>query len=286
MRTPVGVALAAAALTLASAAAAKGPLEAGSVEICGPESCAAIEDEALLGWLGELRAGGQTPGTPPPVGPFYELRGEVLAWVLPDAAAVRSNMGGSSWYPLAPGLAEALRRAAAGVDPFPAPRITNVYLDEREAVEATPYAALLGPGTVADSPTPGARWVTIGIVSESASPWTGSSAYAVLWYVPGERTVWNDGRWVRVQPALAERVETDLGLLRAADPAPASQIERDAGAGRAGSSTPVGAVSASSFPWAAVAGAVAGGLLLVAGLARLPRAGRRPVGSDANGVRR
>ncbi len=147
------------ALVVPATAAAKGEIDMGSVAICGPSDCGPFDDEASLRWLsGLMYAESPSAAQPPPVSAYYELRwtdeglggGALsLGWVVPEHDMIATERlvgsGGVRWFRLAGGIAGALTSATAGIEPYPAPELTRVYVGDREAADAAPYLVLLGP---------------------------------------------------------------------------------------------------------------------------------------------
>ena len=261
------------ALVVPATAAAKGELEMGSVMICGPSDCGPFDDEASLRWLsGLMYAESPTTAEAPPVSSYYELRwadeglGDAphsLGWVVPDEGMIATQRfvgnGGVKWFRLAGGIAGPLAGATRGIEPFPAPRLTRVYVGDREVADPGPYLALLGPL----EPMPGRAEpdVPLGLVTAAPTPWTMPSSYAELWYSPDEDAVLVDGTWYRVPAELANRIDADAGLRQASPPSAATPEPV---------TSPSAPTDQAGFPWALVA-ELAGGIALLLGTLAVAR---------------
>jgi hypothetical protein len=140
---------------LLAAGPAAGAMEFREARVCGPDACADVSRDTAFAAVD----GGPSSGPPSRRAPFYELRVTVAAeggpeardvafavLVVPGAGRARTEDG--AWMRLRPGSEAALRRAAAGVAPFPARRLD---LSSR-VVAAEP----LGPPGPMDLRTPGA----------------------------------------------------------------------------------------------------------------------------------
>jgi hypothetical protein len=262
------VLLALAALLLAAPPAlAKGELEAGAIVICGPSGCTPIDDQRTLNGVAMLPFG-EVPavaGDPPAASPYYELRwagdGARFAWLVVDPGAVRpeSSVGssrGSDWYRLADVYRDSLAKTVQGLEPYPAPQLTKVYLDERQAPSVDPYLGLLGLGAEAYDPAASTPRITVGLVTGQPTPWTQDGSIAELVFAPEEDVLLVDGRWYEVPADLATRIERDAGL----EPVPAP-AEAPAPAERT-STPPVAASDDDGGPWSLVAALVIGAVAL------------------------
>jgi hypothetical protein len=113
-------ALAALALAVAPPAVAK---EITKAEVCGPEGCVSVDDEA--GRMA-LMSGG-SPIDPPRAAPYYEVRArvdhgdehaEIRLAVVPSRDAVRYDDG--NWYSMPAEMVALVRKTTAESAPFPA----------------------------------------------------------------------------------------------------------------------------------------------------------------------
>ena len=214
-------------LFIATAAAAK---EIEAVSICGASGCHDVDDVHAF-----MAGGGMDLGSPdeqptPPLQPYLRIDVEISAppeeningwsvFVLADGSLVRSQgpgVGlGQDWVTLPARAAHMIGSAAAGIEPFPAPRLTDVRVGAHRAGEPNHYGDLFGleaaprPTTV----SPGG-WEQIHVRSSVPSPWTDG----------GDRIDWSpalgvirvDGLYFEPTSALSERLRVDSG--RAASP--------------------------------------------------------------------
>ena len=113
---------AAAALTLAAAPSAVAK-EVKQAQVCGPDACSTVDDEQARAALAE----GGPPRTPSSAGPYYDVRITVTDgkedhnWsyaAVPSRAAARADDG--TWMDMPASVTAIVRKAAAGVKPFPA----------------------------------------------------------------------------------------------------------------------------------------------------------------------
>jgi hypothetical protein len=248
---PIVLATAALALGAAGPAAAKEPLHAGMLVVCGPGGCAPFDDEAALTWLdGLMHTESPTRGAIPSLAPYYELRYSPsyaqgnpppLGWVVPGEEAIRaynfvSPTWRSEWYALDPGVSAAIASAAGGLEPFSPPGLDRVEVRSRPVGVTEPYLDLLGPLPEAFTPSAGSERLTVDLRATSLSPWT-LGRDAALEYALAEQAVRIAGRWYEVSGSLAGRIELDAG------PAPPP---------------------AASSPWGSIAAALAAGALAFA----------------------
>jgi hypothetical protein len=264
MRRVVAAALVAVATAVlaGSASAKEESLQRSTVVICGPSDCAPFDDEGSLRWLnGLMVADSPTPRGAPQVSDYYELRivegsGQVsIGWVVPDQGTIRSRRfvgtgTHSEWYALAGGISGALEEAARGIDPFPAPAISRVEIDGRAVDDPGAYMPLLGDLPAVDSVRRGGQRIEIALHPTTLSPWALSWA-TTLGYAPADDAVRVGLGWYRVPQDVADRIEGAAGLVDL----PAAEPVSGGGA----------------FPWAALAGGLAGVLFLAAAYAGVRR---------------
>jgi hypothetical protein len=280
--TRLAVALALVALlVLPSAAAAKGPLEEGSLLLCGPQGCRSIDDRGTLDGLGETLWGdpGQSSGQPAAPAGFYELRfdgtpRELAAYFVPSSGMLHVGSGvrlGVGWVETPQATAAGLDELAQELEPFAAPRLVRVYLGPGHAADPAPYLALLGPLAKAAYPSGDTARVALDLVSAEPSPWTPKGAHAPLTYAPEERVILGDeAGWRRVPPELAALIEHDAAAAPVeAAPPPSTPVASQP------SVLPASPVPAATdgFPWGLVATVAAGALMVLALLAIRHRVG-------------
>lgn len=239
---------------LASAAEAK---EVSAVKICGVSGCHAVAKEALRGFC-------DCPGTSaqsevPAVAPqkYFVLRASLRgneglasgfkAALVAGPGLVRYEAGNQTfgWERPADAQLDALRKAAGGLEPFPAPRLVGVEIGSRLSSEPDAYEALLAlaqpPTRSPDGPS---TYITLRWAAEN--PW---AVDQLLIYYPRTRTLLGTHGYVQVPPGLATRLEREAAGL------------------------PL--LPSSSFPWVSMAGTVGGGLALALLAAALLRHRRR-----------
>ena len=292
--TRLAVALALVALlALPSAAAAKGPLEEGSLLLCGPRGCRPIDDRGTLDGLADTLWSdpGQRSGQPAAPAAYYELRfdgtpRELAAYFVPSSGMLHVGSGvrlGVGWVETPRATAAGVDELAQGLEPFAAPRLARVYLGPGHAADAAPYLALLGPLAKAAYPSGDTARVTLDLVTAEPSPWTPKGAHALLTYAPEERVILGDeAGWRRVPPELAALIEHDAAAAPVEDVAPPS----DPDVASQPMAVPVPAASAGTdgFPWGLVATVAGGSFMVLALLAIRHRVGT-PVPSLARGPR-
>jgi hypothetical protein len=240
------------ALVLAAPAAAKGPV---SVEVCGATGCEILgpfpaHGAPLSGVASTLlNTGDLDLAAMPPPGPFYslDLRADWLddldpAFYVPDAGVLRA---GGGWLGLDRAVAAELRRATAGIEPWPWLGLRSVRVGARETTRAAPYEVLLHRLRNAEPPPFSADRIAVHVEPNglerpdyAGTPWT-NPAMIIDW-VPSHGVLYRDGAWFRVPPGLGDRLARDAGLAR---PAPAEPA---------------------SVPWGLIAGAIAASALAVA----------------------
>ena len=152
----------------------------------------------------------------------------------------------SNWVRPDPESAAALRAAVAGIEPFPAPAIEEVRVGERQAAAPEAYAAIWGRLQPADYPPPGSARYRVRLISSRPTPWTQSAGLLIV--APASGLLFRDGEWLELPEALAGTVRADTPPVAIAS----------------GSRPP-------EFPWAALAGGLAGAALLPAAAILLRR---------------
>jgi hypothetical protein len=239
--------VAVAALSIVSPAAAK----SNEMTVCGASGCATIPAvdhrfaDALLRW------GDPEFVTPPAIGAYFELKSEMLspeglpAYFVPSRRAIKASFTGRpEWIASRPGAEAALRASLPNLRPWPAPKLTRVFIGAREATKSDPYLHLFD-----DFPAPpplSAKRVPIVLRSERPSPWT--DGYNRLEFAPGKELLHRGDGWVQLPTALSEQIKRDGGLI------PPN--------------------STSGFPWAIVGGLL-GALAVSVGAVTLTRMRRR-----------
>lgn len=207
-----------AALAVPSGALAKNISE---LKLCGPSSCATIDDKSILQQWMQSGDGGPT-GTPS-LAPYYRLDVTVTAgpgetfengktsltwsqWYVPSAHAVRgeSESGAASWVVESGRAAEIFTNAVHGVDPYPAPTITRATVGRRTVSDPASYARLFDPKWKIASDWSASDRRPIRLFSASPSPWTDGKN--TLLYSPKKRTLSRDGTVVAVPKSIASRL--------------------------------------------------------------------------------
>ena len=179
--------VAVAALAIASPAAAK----SNEMTVCGASGCATIPAvdhrfaDALLRWSDPQFV------TPPAIGPYFELKAEMLspesppAYFVPSGQAIKASFTGRpEWIASRPGAEAALRASLPNLRPWPAPKLTRVLIGAREATKFDPYLHLFDDFPAAAPPPLSVKRVPIVLRSERPSPWT--DGYNRLEFAPAE----------------------------------------------------------------------------------------------------
>lgn len=234
MRFQVTALTAVLVLCLATAAPAK---EIEAVAICGASGCEDVDDIQAFMAGGGLGAGDpeQQPSQPlqpmQPMQPYLRVDVDISAppeeniegwsmFVLADGSLVRSQgpgvVGGQEWMALPAQAGRIFKRAAARIEPFPAPTLSDVRIGSHRAGEPAAYSDLFGleaaprPTTV----SPGG-WERIDVRSTVPSPWT-DGGNRIDWS-PSLGLIRVDGQYFEPTRTLSERLRADSG--RAAAPA-------------------------------------------------------------------
>lgn len=146
MRALAAIAAVVAAATLPTAAAAKG---FATVRVCGPESCATLDDRALASRV----ASPQETVDPPAASSYYRLdilfeagdaSSSYSTLFVPAEGLIASNAGGLLWYVPRTDALGALRAAIADLEPFAAPRAWPRYIESPDPRVQLPTAAADG----------------------------------------------------------------------------------------------------------------------------------------------
>jgi hypothetical protein len=210
------LAIAALALLAPATASAK---ELVKLQVCGPSACAAITDKALLMRMGEGGARGTTPAlasyyklvytidVPPNEGvaPTFE------AWYVPSVGIQgngRDDHGFATWWKPNTEFRETVAAAAAGIEPFAKPQITEVSIAGKRCAKPATYERLL---------TLNARrgwrairnWKKVWFVTDRQSPWSDG---ALLRYSPKRGYIHRDGKTMVLPKAVASRMRAGSGL--------------------------------------------------------------------------
>jgi hypothetical protein len=217
-RTLLLLAAVTAVLGAPTVAAAKNVSE---LKLCGPSSCATINDRAVLERWMQSGDGGAT-GTPLPA-PYYRFDVTVRAaagesfdngktsvtwsqWYVPSAHAVRgeSDSGTAAWVVESGRAATIFHDVLSGVDPYPAPTITRATIGGRTVRDPASYARLFDPKwKIAGDWSAGDRR-RIRLFSASPSPWTDGKN--TLLFSPRKHTLSRDGIVFAVPKAVAARL--------------------------------------------------------------------------------
>ena len=237
MKRFVLIAIAAvAALGVAAPAFAK---EMSLLQVCGTNGCKSVKPAISLGHDGWRATG------PPAIEDYYLMKvgiGDGVKiferfdlYFVPSAGAFtgKDMAFGDGWSALPASAVARLRATAKGLKPFATPAPTRVYIEERESVDPAPYAKLLASldaTTVPDAPE---SPILIGLSWPRPNPW---SSETLLNYLPKSKVLLRGNGYFRVADTLADRIGRERRGLAPVAPSP--------------------------FPWAALAGGLAGAPLL------------------------
>src|SRR5438045_2011794 len=163
------------------------------LRVGGASGCKALRPAVKLAHT-DL-AGASVPG----IGPYYVLtigyadggrifqRGAQYFVAAAGAIAAKDGTGPSvGWSRLPDAAADAVRRGAAGLQPFPAPRPSRVYVGAQRVADPGSYATLLGPLEEVAVPRTQESPITIGLGWARQNPW---STTASLEYLPRARVL-------------------------------------------------------------------------------------------------
>jgi hypothetical protein len=185
--------VAAVALVVPAAAAAKGP-----VQVCGATGCVELAPEASpVAWLT------LPPGTVQTVrpSPYFRIgwdHGQLAVWV---PAVNLLGVNGDWVSPSETQLAQ-LREKTAVLMPFAPPQHADAYVDWQRVRNGDGYLKLLTVGRPVPAAPAGTRWVDVRVMG-GASPWNDGS---VSLSVARSGYLMRAGRVFRISPALAKRV--------------------------------------------------------------------------------
>ena len=227
-----------AVLAAPTAASAKNISE---LKLCGPSSCATINDKSVLDeWM---RSGDGGPAGTPPLAPYYRFDITVRAgegesfdngktsqtwsqWYVPSTHSMRgeSESGAAAWVVESGRAAEILGNAVRSVDPYPAPAIARAMIGRRTVSDPASYARLFDAKWKIASDWSASDRRKIRLFSAAPSPWTDGKN--TLLYSPKKRTLSRDGTVVSVPKSVAVRLtrarsleggggHTQLGLAAA-----------------------------------------------------------------------
>jgi hypothetical protein len=192
--------------------------------VCGANECKRIFNGLFL-----IRPGDPTPprAAPPPIGDYFVLEpsnyrsqsqanqafGPVTpAFFVPDGGVLRARadplqLAPQAWLQMSPGTKAALREALRGLEPFPAPRLTEALIAGREAGDPDDYRDLYDAFPAVREPFPIGRGPATAIVlrSDPRSPWT--DGHNRLAYYRDLGLLSRDGQWVRPSAGLIDRIE-------------------------------------------------------------------------------
>ena len=208
-------------LTATATAAAK---EVSAVSVCGASGCNDVDDVRAF-----MAAGGLDTGSPderpiPAAQPYFRMEVEMHApgedlpgwsvFLLADGSLVRAQGPGAAldqdWMTLPADAGRTIASATDGLEPYPAPKLTDVRIGGRRATDPASYSDLFGL-KAAPKPTtvsPGG-WERIDVRSAKPSPWTDG----------GDRIDWSpslgvirvDGLYFEPGAALSDRLSSDTG---------------------------------------------------------------------------
>lgn len=197
-------------LTLPSAASAKGP---SVVVVCGPRGCLGTAAREATAELSRVAHGESSVSfaASPPLGPYYELRGErpfsvTYGYFVPGSRAISviyPPHTGAPWRETSAAFTRAVGRLAARLKPFPAPKPYRFSVERTALPRPVSYLGLLGPLARAQRPLSSTHFVWLTFGWEQPNPWSGDQP---LRYVPHERALYRGGRWFRVPGAIARRL--------------------------------------------------------------------------------
>ena len=268
MKTLASLFIAAVAFAaLATSAVAK---EVKSANVCGASDCVTVtdRDKAML-----LVGGDGRPGSPPPASAFYTVEATVTIddsggtgtwsfYYVPSQATTRpaydprGDMGPSShaWWAVSSQAAALFGAVTRGLEPFPAPDVSEVVIGSKTVVEgADSYLRLYElPRTRGALPNglPVAYSEWINLRSTEPTPWT--DLPRDLSFSPSAGLMERGGQVVRIPEEFLADIEAGRPL------------------------TPEAAPDGAGFPWRTLAGALVAALAGAIAIAVLMRRLRIP----------
>jgi hypothetical protein len=220
------LALATAALTAASPAAAKGPVD---VTICGATECVEIhagedgrtQGSALAYGLLDV---GSSPDfvAAPPAQPWYSVELDA-DWFGRNATMPYADglLGvGNSWVRPRLPVAMSLKRFTRELEPRPPVEIRAATVDGEPVADPGAYDALLGELPIGVPPDRLGRAVVIRLTPDVVTQW--ADPERSLAYFPPQRLLRRGPDWVRVPDAVAATIESDAGLVSKQPAAPSA----------------------------------------------------------------
>jgi hypothetical protein len=227
-----------AALALAAPALAK---EMSLLQVCGTNGCNSIKPAVSLG-----HGGG--PTETPAVEDYYLLKigvgdgtkiFERADLYFAPKAGVFTGAGmafGDGWSTLPKRAAARVLAAAEGLKLFRAPTPSEIYIEGRRSADPAAYGRLLASLDETTAPVTSEGPILIGLSWSRPNPWSSES---LVNYLPKAKVLLRGGGYYRVPSDLASRIDRERRGLSPVAP--------------------------SEFPWAALAGGLAGAPLVAAG---------------------
>lgn len=237
------VVIAALAVSTLVAAASASAKEMTLLQVCGGNGCNAIKS-------GKVGHGGfESSVTRPELQSYYLLRAGVgdgtkivhrmEMYFVPEPGVIVGRSLDEGWGVLPDRATKAVRAALEGLKPF-RPQLATAYIGERRSVDPAPYAALLGPLDKAYVPSTDESPVSVSLNWHQPNPWSNDGA--MLNYLVKAKVLMRSDGYFHVPAELAGRLDRErLGLA------------------------PV-VPGGGGFPWSALAGSLAGALVLAATL--------------------
>ena len=204
----------------AATAAAKGPIE--SIDVCGGDGCATVEEALLDGagpdGFGLLYGSSGEPTSAPPTGPFYRMvvhmpgGAQFTGFYTSRSGLISQN---DQWWRPDPRLAAALAAAARELEPFHGAHLRSVFVNGRRSDDPGGYEPLLGrlepaAALASQAYAHSSEWVSIDLTPATPSPWLSGGS---VFYDPELDAVSiAGGRWMRAPYGLGDRIRRDAGL--------------------------------------------------------------------------
>src|SRR5439155_15352296 len=184
-------------------------------------ACKTVTDRETISRF-ENSAGSGAVNTGPAVpGEYYVLRVTVdtgesnVAWqqyYIPSARKVRDFTAEDSslWHRPSSDERAFLDSLATGVQPYPVPEVTSATVGRRAASNPASYLNLYRLKATPNAYPKRSGWRRIRLHSASPSPWT--DGVSVLRYLPRERILDRDGRYVRLTKRLGRALQRAAAL--------------------------------------------------------------------------
>jgi hypothetical protein len=181
-------------------------------------------DKAALMRIGQSSVPLDSPHVPRP-SRYYTIRlqmsepghgvvGHWDIWWIPSTGALAApgDSGWAQWSRISNAANAFLRRQTVDTRPFPAPRLTRVFIGGRPARDPNSYLELFASSWPVSYES-ASDWQRITIVATAPSPWTN---HVSLQYSPSTNVLWRGAERFEVPARIAANIEAARSLDAAA----------------------------------------------------------------------